>query len=95
MKQLIKESPQLTTIQLPEIKNWSLVGMQTKTIGKKYILSPIVNSGINIKVAFCDGTYHWCSGETAEEILKYVLNDERCEIFVFENIRELAEWLAE
>ena len=97
MKQVIsKHTNQIPTINPRDINfKINIVAIEAGlcTGGKeKYILAPLAeNSGF--KYGFVNGKRRWQSAETLQDLMKAVLSDVRVKVYVFNDTKELGNWL--
>ena len=103
MKQVIsKHTNQVPTIDLNDIDfSKNIVAIEAEMLGcekVKHILTPLKNKhnshfGFSSGFGFVSGNARWQSEESLEDLMKAVLSDERVKVYVFDDLKLLANWL--
>lgn len=96
MTQIVSKTTPTKTIESSKVdyRDGQLIGleariMHTDKFPEKYILS-----SRNMEPAFIRGPANvWTSRPTITLLMDDVLNDDRCEVFLFDNLKELGEWI--
>lgn len=89
MKKLVK-SLGTTTITPDQIDECNIIALSGKVFDRdgKYVL---VHDGEMYR--FVSGNRFWDARQDKATLLASMLNDARCEIFVFDDIKEFAQWI--
>lgn len=99
MKTLVK-SEDKQTISISELFSlhegiYPLIGLKLVNVdnynGKKFILT-VNKKG---RFAFANGLTFWTLGDSLYELLNNVVDDNRVQVFVFNDINEMAKWITE
>jgi hypothetical protein len=92
---ILASQVQIPTITFGELNDYSIIGLQVEDSEltgerKKYILSISFNSRM---YSFIRGKARWDYDSNLNDLVNRTLKNERCKLFVFENLQELAKWI--
>jgi hypothetical protein len=87
MKQIISKTSPSRTVYPDEVSGRNFIGLTAS--GGKYVLNPNAGGG----VAFSSGTSCWQTYTSKEKAIDASLEDDRCTLYAFDNLIELANWL--